>query len=159
MSKIARIPVSTVLHECEIGGILKKTKTDWYVGVWQITGGAIEVEVEVETIEFPVDDCGVVNGMSTVELMSILAVASVKEAIAQSYLQCPSDCQTPNTTTAWMPSCVSRTGSGTSTAFTTCSGSGTCRRHYTVCGNANSPTITPTGSTTDSCTGCSSTCP
>lgn len=136
----------------------------WEIYVERTSSGQTVYKINPASISFT-GSCDSVNGMPTSAIFDMLAKATVINGIALGHTSCPSQCTPPTTTTVVMPACVSRTGSGSTTHFTTCSGSGCCTRYYSVCcpNGQGAPIVTLIGSNSTGCssssTSCQTTCP
>lgn len=112
-------------------------------------------------------DGAIIDALTTLQVFDLIATATVSQGISLGATPCPSSCGTPSYATVVQPSCVNRTGTGTSTSFGSCPSPGCCIRTYSVCcpNGQGSPVVTLISSQSSGCSGmgaggnCSSTCP
>jgi hypothetical protein len=84
----------------------------------------------------------------------------VAQAAALGYVTCQSTCGETATTHVFIQACVTRTGTGLTTAFSACDQTSFCNRGYRVCcpDGPSSPSITLLSADSPSCSaGCQST--
>ncbi len=138
----------------------------WELMIGRTSGGQVNYYINPSSIVFS-GDGSVVNAMTTVQVFDLIATATVSQGISLGATPCPSSCGTPSYATVVQPSCVNRTGSGTSTSFGSCPSPGCCIRTYSVCcpNGQGSPVVTLISSQSSGCSAmgaggnCSSTCP
>lgn len=139
-------------------------RLSWEHIVTRPAPGEIEFHIPVDSIRFS-GDGSAADSLSTQDLFALIAQTTILDAISLGYISCSGTC--PGITVrVYLPSCVQRSGSGSSTSFTSCSSSQCCVREYQVCCPApnGSPVLTPVQSQTPSCLssaaiGCESACP
>lgn len=100
--------------------------------VWRTSTGRVDYVVKTESIRF-VGNCPDADGISTADLFDLLAQADISQGIALGYTPCGISCDDTETSRVYADACVQRVGSGCSTQFAVCVGSGYCGRHYNVC--------------------------
>lgn len=138
----------------------------WELIATRTSGGHTNYYINPATITFN-GDGALVDALTTVQVFDLIATATVSQGIALGATPCPSSCGTPSYATVVQPSCVNRTGSGTSTSFGSCPSPGCCIRTYSVCcpNGQGSPVVTLISSQSSGCSAmgaggnCSSTCP
>jgi len=135
------------------------------VYVWSI-GGKTVYNPNLGGMRFSGSD-EAVDGMSTMDLLNLIAQVTVGQGLAENYSVCGATCG--SVVKVAYPSCISRTGSGLNTRFESCGGDGCCIRTYSLScpDGSGAPYIKLLGSSSSAtCTGsgpsggaCVSTCP
>ncbi len=100
--------------------------------VWRTSTGRVDYVVKTESIRF-VGNCADADSISTADLFDLLAQADISQGIALGYTPCGVPCSESETTRVYADACVQRVGSGCTTQFIACAGSGYCSRRYSVC--------------------------
>jgi hypothetical protein len=133
-------PASSAPRDREVGGHTN-------VCVFRLSNGSVEYAINADSIRLT-GEWSTGDTISTINLFDHLSRASVAQGIARGFTSCVAT----GTTGARVlnASCVSRTGSGTGTRFTRCTGSTYSTRSYEVsCQNGPStPSITLLASST-----------
>jgi hypothetical protein len=118
--------------ECQpLGAAKRRPDYHWTVCVWRTGPGAIELSINPASFSVE-DSCNTIDNTPASTVFAVLGTESVRQAAILGHLTASSNCSSPSETTVTFPSCVTRTGSGSSTAFST-SGSSLCRSDYSFC--------------------------
>ncbi len=129
--------------------------------VFRAPSGPMSTYVDSKSIRFTGDPT-VVDQLPTNEIFGFVCSQSVKRMIELGYPSCPTSCDVPTQVAVIVESCVTRSGSGLSTAFSQCE-PGCCTRLYSVCcpRGQSQAVITLIGSNGPGCNNllCESTCP
>ena len=150
---VTSFTASKEVYTCPNQGKAKpRTEYHWTICVW-LTGQST-VELSVHPASFSVEDgCGTVDNATTASIFAVMGMESVRHAIALGHLSAPTNCSTPGGTFVSFPSCVTRTGTGDNTAFSTV-GTALNRNEYTFCRSGSDTTVTYVGSSQGSnCSG------
>ena len=133
-----------VVTECPVQGKpAEREEYHWTICVWRTGAGAIELSIAPASFSVD-DDCGSIDNTSAAAIFDLLGVESVRRAVALGHLTAPSNCSSPAATTVTYATCVTRSGSGGSTAFAA-SGSALGRHGYSFCQSGSSIAVTATG--------------
>lgn len=158
--------IDTVQMKLEFSTSGHVTGMIWELMIGRTSGGQTNYYINPASISFSGDGTAV-DAMTTLQVFDLIATATVSQGISLGATPCPSSCGTPSYATVVQPSCVNRTGSGTSTSFGSCPSPGCCIRTYSVCcpNGQGSPVVTLISSQSSGCSAmgaggnCSSTCP
>jgi hypothetical protein len=112
------------------------------------------VELSINPASFSVEDsCNTIDNTPASAVFAVLGVESVRQAAILGHLSASTNCSAPSETTVTFPSCVTRSGSGSSTTFAA-SGSALCRSDYSFCQSGGSVMVEFEGSSgATSCSG------
>ncbi len=158
--------IDTVKAELDVASGSSSSTIMWEYLVERTSTNQISFRIAVPSIRFSGDSTWV-NSATTVQIFDLIAMATVSNGVSMGTPTCPSSCGAPSYASVVQPSCVERSGSGSSTQFTSCPSSGCCIRTYSVCcpNGSGSPVIMLVSSQNSGCSGigpsgnCSSTCP
>lgn len=120
----------------------------WVVYTWLVSTGGVEYTVDPNSVSI-VDSCSEAPTTSTHMLFDLIGIESVKRGIALGYDSCATSGS--RSTAVSFASCVTRTGSGSSTAFSL-HGTALARNGYSFTCSGGVPSVTSTGS--QGCGGC-----
>jgi hypothetical protein len=132
------------------------------VCTWVVSGGGTDITLDASSVH-AVSGGGALDSTSTITLFSLFAQVAVAQSVAYGYLTCQATCGGGVSTHVFASSCVTRTGSGSTTAFSPCDQQYFCNRSYRVCcpNGQGSPSITLLGTDAPACTsgnGCQNIC-
>ena len=155
--------IDTTHVELSFSTTASKSVYAWDIVIERTNAGRIDAAIDPTTIKFS-GDCSGLNAMSTSQIFDMIAMTTVSQEVGQGYITCPSSCVNPVITKIYLPACVHRSGSDSTTRFESCSPTSCCVRTYSVCcpNGTGSPVITLLSSQSSGCTPnsyCESTCP
>ncbi len=123
------------------------------------TSGDNEYVIDATSTTFTGETLAIDNNSAST-IYELTSVEAVKIGVGNNDTPCPTDCEAPAETKAWVQGCVERHDSGTSTYFTECSGSTWGYRDVTTCcPTPETPNVLVVGRSGPTCTGgCEATC-
>lgn len=132
------------------------------VCTWALTGGGMDITLDAASVRC-ISGGSAIDSVSTPVLFALFSQVAVAQSITLGYLTCQGSCGEGVSTHVFARACVTRTGSGSTTAFSLCDGQYFCNRSYRVCcpNGLGSPSITLLSADTPACTagnGCQSIC-
>ena len=99
---------------------------------WRVASGKNEIVIDAGSIGC-VTNCGLLDNLTSPELMSMIANAAITEAIVRGYIQYGESCNGAESTRVYLAACVQRSGTGVGTYFTVCDPNSFCVRKYNLC--------------------------
>lgn len=113
------------------------------VCTWAVSGGGTDLTLDATSLQCVSGGSGI-DTVPATTIFSLLAHAAVAQSIANGYLTCSETCGEGVSTRLYLASCLSRSGSGSTTAFSICEQNIFCKRSYRVCcpSGLGSPSIT-----------------